>query len=713
MASLVAKSPALLAIQREKPPSLAGSTASLSARELIEDAEDEVTVLVPQPLFTFLTSADHTVTACLANSTIDSPVRVIAEHLFGLDYGSFKQWTQEEKAMAPPSAPATPKGVRAWLHKLSLKPKPKRQHALKEHVEAGSAEDDSDVEQVVDDHYSAIERLNPEQLAEVKRCGQWRGAEPSEAFLNIYAQAILTLEKNVLNGLVSPPLMGSTGVAPLTLISHTTDIVQHYADIIVAAEHEIFFTTNVWEASKSAAAIKDALIELSRRTVERGGEKVVVKIMYDRGGVAPSDGRVHQIVEPSVYSSPAVGLPTPEEIPGLELEVQNYHIPPVGTFHQKCLVIDRKIASLSSNNIQERGDVGFMVQLEGPVVQSIYDTAILSWWTSFHPPLPLLGQAPHYPKKLDASFFKFGADLPAMSVKEDAAVIAERTRQRLAKLNAVGKKLDSEASTPVQSSTPVPSTPVVEAPEAEPAPTTPTEPARAFNPIILHEPHAPFPVAVINRTPRALRGQGDGYVPQNLAWLAAIKFAQTSVFIQSPTFSAKPIVSAALDAVRRGVLVEIYADLEFNDEGEISADGLANRNVAAFMYSQLAEAERDNLRIYWYTAKDQHTPLTARHTCHIKLMIVDGTIAITGNGNVNHQSWFHSQELNILVDSEQLCTDWRAGIDSNQNTRVCGRVQPDGVWRDAAGRELPTRASTPLAASPSLGSPVPSTKKLA
>lgn len=35
---------------------------------------------------------------------------------------------------------------------------------------------------------------------------------------------------------------------------------------------------------------------------------------------------------------------------------------------------------------------------------------------------------------------------------------------------------------------------------------------------------------------------------------------------QTPTFNAVPVVQAALDAVRRGILVEIYADLGFNDE---------------------------------------------------------------------------------------------------------------------------------------------------
>jgi hypothetical protein len=35
---------------------------------------------------------------------------------------------------------------------------------------------------------------------------------------------------------------------------------------------------------------------------------------------------------------------------------------------------------------------------------------------------------------------------------------------------------------------------------------------------------------------------------------------------QTPTFNAVPVVEAALSAVRRGILVEIYMDLGFNDE---------------------------------------------------------------------------------------------------------------------------------------------------
>lgn len=45
--------------------------------------------------------------------------------------------------------------------------------------------------------------------------------------------------------------------------------------------------------------------------------------------------------------------------------------------------------------------------------------------------------------------------------------------------------------------------------------------------------------------------------------------------------------------------------------------------VATFMYEHLNEAEKANLKIYWYTGKDQKTPLNAKEksrNCHVKLM---------------------------------------------------------------------------------------------
>lgn len=54
-------------------------------------------------------------------------------------------------------------------------------------------------------------------------------------------------------------------------------------------------------------------------------------------------------------------------------------------------------------------------------------------------------------------------------------------------------------------------------------------------------------------------------------------------------------------------------------------------------------------------------------SCHIKLLIADGHVGIQGNGNQDTQSWFHSMEVNIMIDSEQICGEWRAGIERNQS----------------------------------------------
>lgn len=42
----------------------------------------------------------------------------------------------------------------------------------------------------------------------------------------MYAQALLTLEENPLNGLCSPGIMASHGVVPLSIISVIPDIIQ-------------------------------------------------------------------------------------------------------------------------------------------------------------------------------------------------------------------------------------------------------------------------------------------------------------------------------------------------------------------------------------------------------------------------------------------------------------------------------------------------------
>ena len=60
-------------------------------------------------------------------------------------------------------------------------------------------------------------------------------------------------------------------------------------------------------------------------------------------------------------------------------------------------------------------------------------------------------------------------------------------------------------------------------------------------------------------------------------------------------------------------------------------------------------------------------------------MIVDGHIAIQGSGNQDTQSWYHSQEVNIMLDSPLVCEKWMEAIRQNQNTHKFGQVCKEGA----------------------------------
>src|SRR5512140_86887 len=99
--------------------------------------------------------------------------------------------------------------------------------------------------------------------------------------------------------------------------------------------------------------------------------------------------------------------------------------------------------------------------------------------------------------------------------------------------------------------------------------------------------------------------------------------------------------------------------------------------VAHKLHQSLSEPGRQHLHYFWYVAKDQTRPLVQsmrKRSCHIKLMIVDGRVGIQGNGNQDTQSWFHSQEVNVMIDSAEVCRAWIDGLRRNQNTHVYGAL---------------------------------------
>ncbi|KAN0105527.1 hypothetical protein V8E52_010932 [Russula decolorans] len=600
-----------------------------------------------------------------------------------------------------------------------------------------------------------------DELDIVMRCGSFPH-RPSNLFLQIYRDALHTLNADPLAGLVSPSLLGSSGVIPLSIVSVIPDIMRHYAELIVRAEAEIILATNYWESSASSSVMADALRKLSKRVEARNGAKVVMKLMYDRGNLRQVvKNRI--IVKPIYWSR--IGLPTEDEIPGVALEVMNYHRPLVGTFHAKYLIVDRRVACLNSNNVQDRPNVEMMVQLEGPVVDSIYDMALISWSNAMKPPLPLLATVPIYP--VVYKFQQDNEDLryinPEAMSKATLLYLKERpvnsesqgSQSNPRCHNSTGavvkeqKRPDTTTRYRSNSDMPIPSSrdsakPNVNSssraqslngsaethglgihtPSHSPAPEHPVhdeggmpvvgsskehnvdiagnkdddgDTRSDFRPHLLHEPHQPVPIAILNRCPTGTPGHYHvGQYPQDVAWLSAMRYAKRSVFIQTPTFNASPIIAATLNACRRGVQVTLYLDLGFNDQGEmIPFQGGTNEEVVHRMYTALnseGNGAEKHLKVFWYTSTDQNRPLDAaikKRNCHVKFMSVDDQIAILGSGNHDTQSWFHSQEVNVMVDSPELVGSWLRGINANQNTFLYGHVSDkDGIWRSEDGEVI-------------------------
>ncbi|KAJ6445430.1 phospholipase D Active site motif protein [Purpureocillium lavendulum] len=543
-------------------------------------------------------------------------------------------------------------------------------------------------------------------------CGNWGPTTPSPLFLQAYADALACLDGgDPLCGVVSPPLMGSHGTIPLTAVAPLADVMRHCANLIARAEREVVLVTCAWSPSLAQRLVRDALVELSRRA-GRGGRRVVVKIMYDRA--APTNALdPHQEIKPAAYAATGVQLPAPEEIPHVDLQVVSLHRFFLGTLHAKFCVVDRKMALVMSNNVEDNDNMEMMVHLEGPIVDSIYDSALMIWSKPLDPPLPCLLAAAQSPTRTaeqqqdetegPADEPLYLARGPSRVTQEDIVAEAE-TAAPLAEHTPEDPHYDDDLAGEIRRMQSCyaakPDETRLQAANrllnlAVKNPIPPTGPEIAdgeeMTPYLATSTPQPVPMALVSRPAYGPFDSKSVRVPQNEAWLSLIRHARRSIFIQTPDLNAAPLLQALAGALRRGVEVTYYVCFGYNDLGEmIPGQGGTNDQAAQALVASLPPdgPERARLRIHDYVGKDQARPVHhsfKARSCHVKLLIADGAVAVQGSGNQDTQSWFHSLEVNIMVDGADVCARWREGLERNQNTARFGRVAADGIWRDASG----------------------------
>jgi phosphatidylserine/phosphatidylglycerophosphate/cardiolipin synthase-like enzyme len=427
--------------------------------------------------------------------------------------------------------------------------------------------------------------------------------------------------------------------------------------------------------------------------------------MYDKASPANAINP-HQYIRPKSYTAKSIDLPSPDEIPNIDMEVVSLHRFVLGTLHAKFCVVDRRVAAVMSNNTEDNDNLEMMVHVEGPIVDSIYDTALITWQNGLHPQLPLCDSPPTSEDGISSTTQRPGHEdvtasqerMETVTEKDPEEATREHTsedphydddiagevrrmqasyseKEGESRLQAANRKLNVAVPTPVE-----PTGPEIQAGEE-------------MTPYILSSDDAkPVPMALVSRPPYGSIDSKNVHVPQNEAWLSLIRNAQRDIFIQTPDLNAGPLIPALINALKRGVEVTYYVCFGYNDPGEmIPGQGGTNDQIAQTLVASLPEdsTERELLHIYNYVGKDQDHPIHQSfksRSCHIKLLIVDGSVGIQGSGNQDTQSWFHSQEINVMVDSVEICQKWREGIDRNQNTKKFGKVAKDGIWRDENGK---------------------------
>lgn len=402
--------------------------------------------------------------------------------------------------------------------------------------------------------------------------------------------------------------------------------------------------------------------------------------------------------------SKSIQLPKPEEMPNLDFEAINFHKPLLGTLHAKFMVVDRKVAVIESNNMEDNDNMEMMTHLEGPIVDSVYDCALVTWGNAFKMALPS-ANAPATEGGLGVtSGDKEPLHLDREPAREQQQVVSDGEAAQLPEHMPGDPHYDPDMAseiTRMQSCySSKPNETLLQAANRQlnlpcKKPSSPSGPkipeGSEFTPYIPISTPTSVPIALVSRPPFGKPANSNVFVPQNEAWLSCIRNAQRSVFIQTPDLNATPLHNAIKNALRRGVEITYYVCLGYNDAGEIMpGQGGTNEMFASDLCSALSVEERSRLRIGYYVGKDQDHPIHHNfkaRSCHIKLLIADGHIGIQGSGNQDTQSWYHSQEINILVDSEEVCRKWKEGIERNQNTASFGMASEDGVWRDKDGKE--------------------------
>jgi phosphatidylserine/phosphatidylglycerophosphate/cardiolipin synthase-like enzyme len=402
------------------------------------------------------------------------------------------------------------------------------------------------------------------------------------------------------------------------------DIYAHLQQSIESAQSEIILITCFWANSPSLTKLVTSLRSLSQKVVRSGRPKVRVFLGFSSVSIfqklfQTSSLHGHQY-SPAEWQQ-KLGLPLPNDLPGLDIEIKSIFVRPFSVMHPKFIIIDRKTAWLPSCNVSWENWFEGCVSLSGPVVLQF-----VSFWKHF---------------------WLRGAKYPADNE------LATSEREEPLRQTPDGPKMSLGASHSV---------------------TEFNDRLSSVYTIFLPSPHHVNP----NLRPWPwIQAHPPPPTPLNLFILSLFSSASSTIFIQTPNLTAPPVLSAILAALRRGVQVHIVTSERLMILEQLVTAGtttarcikkLIKRYRQSFLIPRLQDEEIamqpliGKLTVEYFTPKVDPGPGEPLQS-HLKLTIVDGEWTILGSGNMDRASWYTSQELGLAFLSRTLAREVRATID--------------------------------------------------
>ena len=185
----------------------------------------------------------------------------------------------------------------------------------------------------------------------------------------------------------------SIGPGKFTVSNGTNIYTSTIIPALESAQYEIIFVTCFWARSSALDQLSAALIRLSARVNSRpnGLSKLRVRLCFSSCSLiqklSHTSSPAGHVYPPSEWQS--LGLPTPGDLTGLDLQVKSLFFLPFSVMHPKFVIIDRQRALFPSCNLSYESWLECCLPVSGPVVTTLVDFWHNVWARSDFPPLPV------------------------------------------------------------------------------------------------------------------------------------------------------------------------------------------------------------------------------------------------------------------------------------------------------------------------------------